>query len=108
MVVSKPRSMKNREYEDTEKNIKRWTDININDEQKSDKTETSNCMSTILGQGAQSSVTFLRKSLNCLLMQEEDQDNYKGQENQKQNISTPNVEGHEDEMDPILEERLIP
>ena len=64
-------------------------------------------MSTILSQGARSSVKFLRKSLNCLVMQEENHDNRKGQTNKKQRISTPDVEGHEGEMDPILEERLI-
>ena len=58
-----------------------WTDIEVVSEQwtgfdnvvtaESDDMETSNCMSTLLCQGARGSVKLLRKSLNCMQKQDD-------------------------------------
>ena len=107
MAVSDPRNIRDKGYEGTKKDIDMWTDIDLDDEQKSDKPETSNCISTVLSQSARSSVNFLRKSLNYLLMQKDNHENFKDQANKTQWRKTPYVECHESEMDPILEKRLI-
>ena len=46
--------------------------------------ETGDCMNTLLCQSAQGSVKLLRKSLNCMLKQDENKDFNKGCDYQKQ------------------------
>ena len=58
MAVSNLRNIRDRGNEGTNKDIDQWTDIDIDDEQKSDKPEASNCISTVLSQSAQSFVIF--------------------------------------------------
>ena len=72
MAVSKPGGIKNRGYKDTEQDIEVRT--NINNKQKSDNAEGSNCMSTLLNQAARNSVKLLRRSLKFFLMQDKNQD----------------------------------
>jgi hypothetical protein len=82
MAMSNPKGMENKGCTDTKKKKpEQWTEIDIDDTQESDNTETSNCMSTILNQDAQSYVRFLRKSLNCLLKQDDNQDSCKNHKN---------------------------
>ena len=107
MAMSNPGSMRNKGYTDMEENHEQWTEIDIDDTQESDNTETSNCMSTILNQGAQSSVRFLRKSLNCLLKQDENQDVCIDHKNHTQKTTTHKVADHKKELEPMLEERLV-
>ena len=58
MAVSNPRNIRDRGNEGTKKDIDQWTDIDIDDEQKSDKPEASNCISTVLSQSTRSFVIF--------------------------------------------------
>ena len=59
-------------------------------------------MSAIFSQGARSSAELLRRTLDCLLKRDEEQDIRDGID-----TSTHDVESHEDEADPILEMRLV-
>ena len=94
MAMSDPKGVENKGWTGTEEDYKQWTDIDIDDTTESDNTETSYCMSTLLNQGAQGSVRLLRRSLNCLLKQDDNQDVYKNHKNQKQKITPPKVAVH--------------
>ena len=107
MAMSDPKGVENKGWTGTEEDYKQWTEIDIDDTIESDNTDTSKCMSTLLSQGAQGSVKLLRKSLNCLLKQNDSQDVYKDHKNQKQKITPPEIADYKKVLEPILEERLV-